>query len=355
MQLYHSNNGDLQNPIVSQSNLNKLDPEQGGHPVLFAQAILGQSPFLSTPSLEKGDLLHHWIEKPNEFLFSDVTKPSGQMADFADEFYKLYNLKQYELSEEFKIFEATPLPITMDSVMLLNKIYPSISGKIEPSNEEINILGYCILFARTKAEVNKALKQETVFEKFSKECILYLDFLKKADGKIACDRNTKNILINSYDSLKRHKFAKELLFHAENKHEEESYWEETHDGIVIQRKAKLDIWRELPEYGRVVDLKTTGEPIGKFLSGSYTKYNYGGQITGYGKRLTQKLNKPSHCYNVVVETHTNHITQVIATGVASQQFYTNKYNDLMKRLAYHIKHQVWDVTMEEHMYGCITV
>lgn len=354
MQIYHSNNGDLVNPIVSQSNLNKLDPDLGGHPVLFAQAILGQSPFLSTPSLEKGDLLHHWIEKPNEFVFSNILKPTGQMADFADEFYKLYTLKEYEIAQGFKEFSEKALPIDMDDVMLLNEMYPSISGKIEPSNEEIGLLADCIFFARVKAEVNKALKPNTVLGKF-KECISYIGFLKQTQGKIACDQNTKNILINSFDSLKRHPFAKELLFNAENKHEEEFYWEETHDDIVIRRKGKLDIWRELPEYGRVVDLKTTGEPIGKFLQGSYTKYNYGGQITGYGRALTQRLNKPSHCYNVVVETHTNHITQVICTGVDSQQFYTNKYNDLMKRLAYHIKHQVWDVTMEEHLYGCITI
>lgn len=351
MQLYHSNNGDLVNPIVSLSILNKLDPEQGGHPVLFAQAILGNSPFLSTPSLEKGDLLHAWIEKPNEFIFSDVVKPSGQMADLAEEFHKLYNLKTYEVVEGFADFAAKPLQIDMDSVMLLNNIYPSISGRIEPSTEEINLLARCILFARIKAEVNPKLLVATLLNKFQTECIQYIDFLKKADGKIACDRNTKSILTNAYSSLKLHSFSRELLFNDENKHEEEFYWEEIHDDIVIQRKGKIDIYREMLEYNRVVDLKTTGEPIGKFISGSYTKYNYGGQITQYGKVVTQKTNKPSQLFNVVVETHGNFITQVISTGVARQVIYLDQYNKLMKRLAYHIKHQVWNITMEEHMYG----
>ncbi len=360
---YHVNSGSISDPIVSHSGANTIDPEIGGHPLDFIAFIQrSEDDIKYTPSLERGDLLHTWLERQSDFVIAELAKPSGQMAEFAEEFKKLYCDKQYEITNGFAEFAQGKLSIEADSLILVNKIYDELNTSALKTNEEVQLLLTCILFARTKAEVNKKLLIPTVIEKFAQECIAYIKFLKLANGKYIMDVPTKNIVVNCHSSIQRHPFAKQFLsneYHAEK----EIYWEEVwndNDRITIKRKAKLDRFKYFPEEHRlvIVDFKTTAKPVSNFNKGSYESYKYDRQLYNYFIAVVHELhlstvNLKVELYNVVVQTNGNFPTMVYRTHI-TDKIRTN-YGDLMTRIAYHIKNNVWEITMEEHQQGYVNI
>jgi len=359
---YLVNNGDLSNPIVSQSALNQLDPNMGGHPKKFANYIMQFEPIKKTPSLERGDLLHSWIEHPDDFVFSEVNKPAEKLADFSESFYKLYCNKLYEITEEFAEFCQGDMQLEAEDYFIVNDLFKDLN-KRSPEKDEVKLLVYSIFYARKQAEYDKRLVPSTVIKKF-KECLPYIKFLVSATGKIAVTGETKKILINCYESLRQHPTAKMMLFdnllNTTRRKELELFWDERTEVeenlyIDIKRKAKLDNILKTENTIIISDLKTTSHNVGDFKEGAFKEWNLGRQLISYGvgyNAVTQ--NQKQIIYrNIVVETKEPYTTAIYQMSFDSILSAKRSYNEIMKRLAHHIYFQNWNLTKEEYNVGYI--
>lgn len=352
---YYSNNGNLNDPIISQSALGYLDPEMGGHPTKFARFINSADESKITPSLERGDLLHRWLEKPDEFIFADIEKPSEQLEKFSNSFYELYVNKLYEITEGFTEFCQSKISLDASDYIKINKIYQELNETSEVNQDNIKLLIYSILFSRQQAKVDKRLTDTKVIEKFE-QCIPYIKFLKKATGKIAVTNQTKNILINCYESLKSHPIAKELLFEQSSsiikrQKELELSWKELHLETLVRRKARLDQVDKTISHIRIIDTKTTAKDVSLFKEGAFKQWKLGRQLASYG--LGYQAANPSNYrqfeyINIVVQTTEPYPTAVYMITEDTIQKSINDYNNIMSRLVHHIKTQNWEITQEEY-------
>jgi hypothetical protein len=365
---YHTNTGNIADPIVSHSAMCTIDPEMGGHPLDFLAFIQRTEEDIQyTPSLERGDLLHAWLEDESAFVIADLTKPAPQVALMAEKFFDLYINKQYEITSGFQEFAEQRLSIEFNDILELNKIYKELIGETG-SDDDIQLLIRCILFSRKLAEVDKRLTDTKIIEKF-KEAVPYIKFLKSASGKYIMDLTTRNIITNCYASIKRHPFANQFLGN-DYHNEKEVYWEETWNDVIIKRKAKIDRYKVIASINdgktrkltiKVADFKTTAKPVSNFKEGSYKYYKYGRQLVNYLVAICKDNNVriediSFELYNIVVQTTGNYPT-IVYKSDSLETFTTNMkdYEQTMNRIAYHIKNNVWEVTMEEHQQGYVSI
>lgn len=353
---YHSNTGSLADPIVSNTAMGMLDPEMGGHPTKFAQFIQQESTIKLTPSMERGDLLHRWIEKPHEFVFSEITKPAPQMAEFSERFYELYFQKLYELNNDFLEYCKTNIELDSSDYFVINDVFKKLHQRPSETQDEVQLLIRIIFFSRQLAGVDKRQTPTKIIERFNKECLEYILFLQKATGKIACDQTTKNILTNAKASLERHPIASKMIFNTLNQNELELYWEEDLIDLKLKRKGKIDILQDF-DCINIIDIKTTSKPVALFRDGAFTYYKLGRQLLNYGTgyKLMTNISKPINYYNVVVQTTDNFPVAVYKMGQDSINKATLDYSNMQNRLRFHIKNQIWDYTKEEYERGFIEI
>jgi hypothetical protein len=368
---YHSNKGSLIDPIVSHSMANMIDPEIGGHPLNFKEYVeQDKDNVKETPSLTRGDLFHKWLDKPGEFVFAELEKPTPQMALFAETFNNLYFKEQYKITHGFEEYAKQGMILDINELLTINEIFIGFHG-IKGSDYDIQLLSRCIFYARTQAEVNKALKNNTLLDKFQTECIAYIRFLQNAGDRIIVDKATKDVLINCQESYLNHPIVKEILKH-EWIHEEEFSWEEQWQGITLKRRAKIDKYRIEGNKVIIIDNKTMYNNISMFPTSSYKSYKYGRQLYNYLVAICKKHNLDINTIevellNIVTQTSGLYPTMIFKTQIINYQAASNEgemktvsalssdYNRIMNRVAYHVKHQLWDMTMEEHQQGYILI
>lgn len=357
---YHKSRGDLLNPIVSYSALCALEE----HPLKFVKYITGEDS-ITTPSMTKGDLFHAWLEHRNNFIVSDLDKPAEKLAEFVDTFYKHYLLEEYKLDHMFNEYCKKDYGITMEDLNAYKDIFIALNGK-SPNDEETKLIIYSLRYCRDEVEfggrlgVKSAWKEGTVIEKFKLQ-VPYLRFLMDSKGKTILTKNEKSILENCKESVARHPFANHLLFELEGQNEVELFWEETINGILIRRKAKVDriIVDKLNKKLIIVDPKTTAYSVNDFPEGSYKKYKYGGQLNSYadGWFKTNKINPEGwtiELYNIVVQTTDEYPCKVFQTLVyrnSSGELCDYRIDQLKFDLIEHIKTQDWNITIEEKRNG----
>lgn len=360
---YHANKGTMQDIIVSHSILNLIDPEIGGHPSKVVEAIVnGETE--STPSMKNGTLLHLWAEKQDKFIVNELDNPSPQMVTFAEFFNYLIN--NYEKNEKFLEYCKLPIHFTMDDIFKINEIYSGLYGT-NPSTEQFDLFSRAILFSRTEAQVDKRLKVPTILEKFQVECIPYITFLQKSNGKIPIDKSTRTILTNCIESVKVHKIARDL-FALPTRNEEEFYWSEEVNGVIIRRKAKIDKYLINVEEKSIIiiDLKTTSDLVAKFNleHGAVNKYKLARQLVNYLEAIIHKYNLNMnevfmswdlHLINIVVQTTENY--PCIVYQLTDNTITHNRLNlDRIKhRIAKHINTNIWDLTIEEIEKGYVEI
>lgn len=353
---YFANTGDITNPMVSHSSLNALEE----HPLNFREMIEGSKEDIKvTPSLERGDLLHKWLENPEEFVFAELDKPSPQMSLFAEAFNTLYFKEGWKTHEGFMLIVEKPLSIDLKDIFIVQELFTSFTGQ-KANDEQIQILARCILYAREVAEVDKRLTDSTIFKKFESDCTPYLRFLQNAGNRTIVNKNDKQILINSHHSLQSHPIAKNYLGNDFQK-ELEIYWTEIHDEVIIERKGKIDKFKFENGKLTIVDIKTTSYPISNFKEGAYKKWNLGRQLYSYATGYTLSVHGVNsviteiELINIVVQTNKNFPTAIFKVSDTELVNLEHSYNNVMKRVAFHIKNQIWDMTMEEATEGFIMI
>lgn len=362
---YHSiGKGSVDDLVVSHSSCNAIDPEVGGHPTKFL-AFFGEEERITTPSMERGDLLHLWREHEDKFVISELDAPTEQMLKFSDAFFNLYFKEQYKTREGV----TEGVNISVDDMFKIHKIYEGFFGR-KASEGEFDLLAACIFLARRDAQVSKTWKNDTILEKFETLCISYINFLRKADGRIVLSKQTKEILIGCNDSINAHPKAKELvdmLKPGDGKivgKEVAFFWESGIGGIQMKRKAKLDT--VCVEFDKKIltinDYKTTSYPVSQFNSptGAFNKSKLGRQLTSYIEPVSKSYGFNPDIWkinlnNIVVQTTENYPCIVYNIGFATRHECKQDLNKVLHRVAYHIKENKFDLTMEEYMNGCIEI
>jgi hypothetical protein len=357
--------GSIEDIVVSHSSLNALDPDIGGHPTKFL-AFFGEEERITTPSMERGDLLHLWMEHEDKFAIAELDAPTEQMLNFSDAFFNLYFKEQYKTREGI----AESIALTIDELFQIGHIYEGFYGK-KPFEGDVDLLGACIFLARKDAQVSKTWKNNTILEKFETLCVPYIRFLQKADGRIVLSKQNKEILTGCHNSIKNHPQVKILLDYlkpGDGKFvgkEVAFFWESGISNIQVKRKAKLDnIFADFDKKILVInDYKTTSYPVSQFNSptGAFYKWKLGRQLVNYVDGFTKAypdINIDTwkvYLNNIVVQTTDAYPCIVYSVGFSTRHECKQDLNKILHRVAFHIKENKFDLTMEEYLNGSIEI
>lgn len=314
-------------PALSNSDMAAIYHEQGGSPAKYKKYIIDrEKPKEETPSLENGKLIHLYVEKPTEFVVSDVDRPTDMLAEWVEEVFKSYS--------------------QFDSSYI--------------SKENVSLKLACIKY---KGDRYKPLKDEVkIWEKFQ-EGFEYLKHLCLTIAKPLCITSGQKVTIeNCINSLKTNPYAKKLLFDLPDTFgdevlSEQAYcWNEVVGDYSIPAKGLLD--RLIIEHSKkritLVDLKTTSKPISRFID-SIEKYRYYRQLAWYLNAIYNCIlkGKPDiaewkvDIRIVAVETTGLYETKVFTL---SSEYLSKGYeeiNQILKTLKFAMKNDQWVYTEEE--------
>lgn len=235
-------------------------------PKKFMQYLTGDIEFKESISMERGTLLHKYIESPADFVVSNVPKVSGLMGKFIEELARI-----------------TPDNIT--------NIYKEDS-----------------LLQQAYNNTGFKWSSELVVDNLKKpENLAYYQFLRSSQDKISITTETKKIIDGCIKSLHSNPWVSDLLFKTdelgskEYYTEYEIYWE--YDGIPL--KSKLD--RIIIDHGtktiKIIDLKTTNKscywsnsyPVSfqdnSTFRDSFIKYRYYRQLAFYNSAIDYWRNR----------------------------------------------------------------
>lgn len=318
--------------VVSSSIIGNINPEEGGSPKKFMNALEYKDEKKSK-SLETGTLLHDWQERRDDFIIAEFEKPSDNIAKVIENLF--YKNKDYFKANGFDWITLTP--------------------------ELIKI----------SAELNygQSWKPETLIKKIEdgrgKE---YLTHLINADGKTAITAATAEKLNNCIESIKNHPSANKYL----NKSDFDDnctllkevvvIWKTPIDinGVVVDllNKSKLDVVKIFlkDRLVQVTDLKTTSSSVYLFYKGAYRYYRYYRQGAFYIEAVKQLLAElhpdinykewKIEFYNVVVETVNNFECQVWKANDFDLKQGAKEIESLRKRICTHIATSNWKTPLE---------
>lgn len=244
-----------ENIIISNSSLRYLNKEEGGSIKRFQNFFLNNTDEEEYKHLTVGQLIHKYIDKPEQFIIAEVDKPTDMMCLWVDEVIKLVNTNQFEQIE------------VLDTVLLS--------------------LEYCIIQAHKNTGVYSNMKnRDKILEKFNNEGEAYYHFITNPDniGKELLTKEQKKLFDNIIPNLKSNPDIYKFLFQPifsnsckiESEFEISSYIRGYHikckmDKIILDYENKV-IW--------IIDPKTTSKPINNF-NNSIEKYHYYRQMQFY--------------------------------------------------------------------------
>ena len=311
---------------ISNSSLSKINSTQSGHPKKYKAFMNGEEEKLNTLSLERGKLLHKWVENSDAFEVSEIEAPSEMGIIWVKEVLRLE-----ELNKDIIITEEN-----LDSIF--NKL---------------------ILIAKDKLDIYNNIKKEfTIIEKFKKELLEYYTFLKYPSNKIALTKTTKNILFNCYQSLYTHPIANSLLF---EQLEEVQVFNEQAIYFQIENvncKSLLDrvIINHNNKTVKIIDLKTTSKPIANYPN-EFAYYHTYRQLALYGKAIIELLKQLEYkdiedyeiSYHIVaVETIGQFTTQVFDIDIEWINKGIAEYLELIRLVQWHTSTNCWELTKDEY-------
>jgi len=362
---YHKNNVNEQGEfVISHSHLCKLDPLLGGHPKSFYKALTDPNIGKDNPTFDNGNMLHHWLEHKDNFVISDINKPSEKLGQLADGINNLALEDNWKNDPMFLEVGKHDSQIQIEDYDTYKSIYQKIYTKAA-TQEELAIFVACIRFARKQINYNSNLVESTYLKKVQ-EIVPYLEHLREADGKVILTSREKDTLNNAQESLANHPFAAKLIFEQKGINEQEFFWKvpySANDSTLsvneipkfLHRKAKVDKHR-IDEFNKtldITDLKTSNFPVSTFPTGAYTKYALGRQLANYQNAFFENHKEyisaewKINLFNVVIQLNDEFPVMVFRTSNPSTFLFRKELADLEQRAAYHIERNMWNITMEE--------
>lgn len=311
---------------ISNSSLSNINPEQDGSPQKYKKFIDGDLDQLNSLSLDRGKLLHKWVEDRTSFEVSDIVEPPEMAVAWCKEVLRLCH--------EFQAINFDDIQLPTEDIIVAAK----------------NNTG---VYTSTK-------KRETILEKF-KDFNEYYNFIKNPSDKITLTKQTKEVLVNCYGSLYSHKIAKKYLFDEFSEfnkacmifNEKAIYF----DYLDEKCKALLDklIIDPVNKECYIIDLKTTAKSTSKYLS-TFIKWRTYRQLAFYTtavKSLMLELGFTDiHEYVIkpviiAVETTGLYNTQVFQIEKDWIEKGKEEFIALIRRIKFHKKNDIWDLTQEE--------
>jgi hypothetical protein len=256
---------DPNNWVISNSLLGMYDPDNGGHPKKFYNVITGQEEgFDETKSLERGTLLHDYMENPEDFLVSEVEKPDEKLGIVADEVAtSLLGSELTEISDEM-----------FDGLLL---------GSIR------------------KVGWNNKWSDEAVLKNTRDKVKPYVLEVLQMKGKRILTKATKEIVTNAIKSINENVTIQELLNVDEEKVIVLKEYVVVVEELGFKLKGKLDrvhihiiedtVTNSFRIEVMVIDYKTSGGSVSKFVQ-TLESYKYHRQLSMYGiliRRLVIEL------------------------------------------------------------------
>ncbi len=272
--------GSFDDIYISSSCLKSIDPETGGSPMKFKDFFDKEKEKKVTKAMSLGTKIHKFCESPEEFITSEVVEPGEKSLQWV-----------------IGVFNKIP----KDSVL-----YSFIRTGVVPQQEGTDLVKDDLedtilkLAAVVKTELNlhtNIKKEETLRQKFKDECRDYLDFLAKADGKVALNASEAKVMEECQKSLYSNGIVNPWIFGdwqaknaegeivVEKQTEIGVIWEDTQiGGKVFRMKAKLDsvIIDHLSKTIFITDVKTTSDPLSLF-KWSFRNYRVYRQLAFYGE------------------------------------------------------------------------
>ena len=307
---------------VSNSSLKYINPEEGGHPRKY-QSFKAGNEKISSLSLDRGKLLHKWVENRDSFEVSEVDAPH-------EEAIKWLNLV-LSLEKEWSKDNLEELPSeTLESFILSTKEKITFHDNYK------------------KKEAILAL-----FHSFSG----YYNFIKYPSNKIALTRATRDILFNCYQSLYVHPIANDLLFkESEGEtvlNEQAIYFEY----LNVPCKALLDriIIDEANKKIKIIDLKTTAKSAALYKD-TFDYYHTYRQLAFYKLAIMHLLSDLGYkyisqykitCHIVAVETFGSFITQVYEVDQTYITKGTQEIISLLSDIKWYNDRGNWEITKDE--------
>lgn len=272
---YFALGANFENMYISASCLKHIDPEQGGSPIKFKKYFTDPKATTSK-AMEFGKLLHKFYESPEEFIVSEVPKPSDMMCVWV---------------------EAVKAKMPKEGI-LHSVIRNSVDLDEETQSDFNKAMNSAVLSAKTETGVYSSIKKtESILEKFKAEGSAYLYALIGNEGLISITIQQKKDLDACVISLQRNSRVSEFIFGDVIKRDEEGHitFERLGEQTILWNykeqkcKSKLDniaIDRENKKI-IVIDLKTTSDPLSLF-KWSFRNYRIYRQLAFYKKAVEQQ-------------------------------------------------------------------
>jgi hypothetical protein len=230
--------------VFSNSSLSYINPSEGGHPLRLMAFFTENNEEEKSKSLERGTLLHQYMENPEGFAISTVPKPSDKLAIAADNLIA-------------DLLTATDSVEITDAMILAN----------------VRNVGW-----------NSKWGDEAILKNTKDPIKAYVEEVLANRHKHILSEATAEVVKNCINALNSNEIIQTVLQVGED---EEVYkehvivWEDN-----LKRKAKLDRFH-VNRKGRVInhfDYKTSGASVSNFES-AFESYRYYRQMAYYDKAL----------------------------------------------------------------------
>lgn len=366
--------GTREEPVISNSSMNYLNPESGGSPLLFLSFFDKKDEEKKEKfSLEKGQLLHTYIEHKEDFGISKVTKPTDMLGIFVDELYKtIQNIDFIDLSSiDSSITTEKKQKGAIEAVIQeTTAAYSDLAELLKINTDNLIKL---FRFARVQNNSYSSYGESTLINLFKNKGYEYFKELKSLEGKIILDVPTKTAIDGAITSLYTNSKIKSLLNldeeplpdYIEIIKEKPIYFAIDlfiNDELVhIKCKIKPDHLRinHKKKHIHEIDLKSTMN-ISRFYCGDYPsfeKYHYDRQHSFYGTGIHEKYPDYTISHmNIVVETAGFFQSEIFNIDTSYLIKGRKEYTDIIYRYAWHKVNNLWDKSMESYLNnGIITL
>lgn len=358
--------GTPEDPRVSSSSLKELNPEQGGSIISFLNFFREKTEKNDSLALERGKLIHSYIEKPDNFIIADIEKPTEMMSGLLERVVKG--------ASDFKggVLNVGSVDTVITSAL---KTESAKSANIQGTLARYETLGNNIglstedairVFRTTRGIAYKSTGEEALLSSILEETksFEYLKFLLGCRNKIVLEAAEGNKVRGAITSLTNHPKVSALLGLKQDElslqyiddkvySEVPVYWQETiapfdnpDKKIKINCKALLDKIRINHKRKTIttIDLKGTKESLYRFQN-AFEYYRYYRQMAFYQRAIIFWFKALFPDYNIAdytptvlmvpVETHGNFLTGIYNVSMPWQYKGKREILPLLSRLAWH--------------------
>jgi hypothetical protein len=382
-QLSYFQVGTEEAPVVSNSAMSALNPQEGGSIRKFINFFKErEEATYGTPSLKNGKLIHKYIEAPETFAVEDFIKPTDMMAGLLEKAAQLHYDATKGFVEKLKgintqITSSLKKAETASAEILQTQAaFEKLSRLFNTTVEDAIRIFRCarIDTSAYKARTELGLVEDIVEAAKDSPITHYLKFLLNSKGKIVLSADDHKVIIGALNSLNTHKAVAELLGLRKDDfavvdpveifREQPVFWKETitfEDGtkLPVQCKALLDrlIINHRTKTITYVDLKTTSYSIYTFQI-SFEDYRYYRQMAFYRRAIEFWFNSfYSGSYNLSEYTVDVLIVPVETKGLYLTGIYEvdqrwlikgrAEAKTLLSRYAWHVRHEEYRFAPEE--------